>query len=333
MDISRYGLVVEAETEDCTAEVVINGFPVGLAGLGLQPAFQCPIHEYLLDGENQLGLLINPGDSPANWRRATERPKSAWHAQPPETPLSRAFSGKGAPPGPPADGSDPVEPPKDEDPDWGLEHVVWKVTGLAALPSMTAKAAIMRYPMDAVVGDGSGIPLVQVSWRAYDEFRTLREEPQPFPKWVSGQQDLGPMFGPPHWQQLETLTLDEPTVASLKEFVLKIRDHIEAGRAAPVLDLSKAKFVEVARAYGLDREERAGMFESILTDNCTDEDWLFETPEDDEWSFRLCGGDRLVECIARNWTPLVKGLRIPGKGRFLYPMFVGRQKGDWIIAR
>ncbi|MEQ8766037.1 MAG: hypothetical protein RL885_19120, partial [Planctomycetota bacterium] len=264
MDISQHGLVIEAEAEDCTVEVVLNGIPLGLAGLGEQPKFHCPIHEYLLDGPNELGLLINPGDSPANWRRPSRKRRPAWYAQPPESPLSRSFSGKGAPPGPPADGSDPVEPPADEDPDWGLEHVVWSVRGLAALPSMNARAAIMKYPVDAVVGDGSGVPLVKLHWRAYDEFRSLREEEQPFPKWVSRSEDLGPMFGPVHWTTLDPITLDEETVQSLKDFVLKIRDHIEKGEAAPVLDLSKEKYLEVAKAYGLDREERAAMFEVLL---------------------------------------------------------------------
>jgi len=94
-----------------------------------------------------------------------------------------------------------------------------------------------------------------------------------------------------------------------------------------------AKYVEVARAYGLDPEVRAGIFHRVLQENSTDEDWLFETPEDDEWSFRLCAGDRVVECLARDWTPLIKGIRVPGKGRFLYPMFVGREKGQWVIVR
>ena len=59
----------------------------------------------------------------------------------------------------------------------------------------------------------------------------------------------------------------------------------------------------------------------------------FQTPEADEWSFRLCASKRLVECIARDWTPLVKAVRVPGKGCFMFPMLVGAIDTDWIIAR
>jgi hypothetical protein len=40
-----------------------------------------------------------------------------------------------------------------------------------------------------------------------------------------------------------------------------------------------------------------------------------------------------VECIAKDWTPLIKGIRVPGKGRFLYPMLVGGSGDNWTIAR
>lgn len=333
MDITRHGILVEATCADCTVEVVLNGVPLGLAGLGAHTEFQCPVHEYLVDGVNELGLVIQPGDSPAHWRAASSKSKPAWNAQPADSPLTRAFHG-GAPPSPPGpDGAPPVDPPVDRDPDWGLEHVVWDVTGLAALPTMSASARLARYPVGAVAGRDPAETLLEVSWGAYGEFRSLRQEEQPFPKWVSSAGDLGPLFGSPHWHAFRELTLDEPTLASLRAFVLQVRDEIEAGEAEPVLRRSRAKYQEVGRAYGLDPSERADMFRKLLGDNAGAKDWLFQTPEADEWSFRLCASKRLVECIARDWTPLVKGVRVPGKGCFMFPMLIGAIDTDWIIAR
>lgn len=324
MDINRFGILVEAECVDCTAEVVVNGIPLGLAGLGPEARFECPVHEYLVEGVNEIGLVIQPGNSPAEWRSPTAKSKPAWHAQPKETPLSRSFAGGAAPPTPPTNGSAPVEPPDDKDPDWGLEHVVlWDVEGLAALPSMRAQARLARYPVGAVAGKGQGETILEVSWNAHREFRTLRQEEQPFPKWVPGSGDLGPMFGPLHWQKFSPLTLDPETIASLKKFALQIRDEIETGQPEGILAISREKYTEVARAYGLDKNERAGVFRNVLKDHSSDEDGLFQTPETDEWSFRLCADGRLVECIAKDWTPLIEGIRVPGKGRFLYPMLVG----------
>ncbi len=333
MDITRHGILIEATCVDCTVEVVLNGIPLGLAGLGPQSDFQRPVHEYLVDGANEIGLVIQPGDSPSRWREAATKSKAAWNAQPPDTPLTRAFAG-GAPaaaPGP--GGSPPVEPPADRDPEWGVEHVVWDVTGLAALPTMRASARLARYPVGAVAGREPADTLLEVNWSAYDEFRTLRQAEQPFPKWVASTGDLGPLFGSPHWNQFRELSLDEPTVESLRAFVLEVRDEIEAGQPEPVLQRSRVKFEEVGHAYGIDPAERADIFRKLLSENAGDEDWLFQTPEPEDWSFRLCAANRLVECIASDWTPLVKGIRVPDKGRFLFPMLIGAIDSGWIIAR
>ncbi len=333
MDITRYGILVEATCVDCTVEVVLNGIPLGLAGLGVHTEFQCPVHEYLVDGVNELGLVIQPGDSPSQWRAPASKSKPAWNAQPPDSPLTRAFTGGAPPSAPGAGGPPPVEPPADRDPDWGLEHVVWDVTGLAALPTMSASARLARYPVGAVAGTDPADTILEVSWSAYGEFRSLREAEQPFPKWVANSGDLGPLFGFPHWHHFRELTLDEPTLASLRAFVLEVRDEIEAGEAEPVLKRSRAKFQEVSRAYGVDPSERSDIFRKLLSENSGDEDWLFQTPEAEDWSFRLCASNRLVECLARDWTPLVKGIRVPGKGRFMFPMLVGAIDSGWIIAR
>lgn len=198
---------------------------------------------------------------------------------------------------------------------------------------MRASARLARYPVGAVAGSDPADTLLEVKWSAYQEFRTLRASDQPFPKWVANSGDLGPLFGTPHWNQFRELSLDEPTLDSLRSFVLQVRDEIEAGDPEPVLQRSRAKFQEVSRTYGVDPSERADLFRKILRDNADDEDWLFQTPEPEDWSFRLCAGNRLVECVARDWTPLVKGIRVPGKGRFLFPMFVGAIDSGWIIAR
>src|SRR3982751_3579289 len=92
MDLKNFGIALEAETTDCTIEIYVNDIPVGLCGLGGSRKLSRPIHEYLLDGENELAVLVNPGDTPASVRQFSRQSRPAFGAQPPPDPAMDAFN-------------------------------------------------------------------------------------------------------------------------------------------------------------------------------------------------------------------------------------------------
>src|SRR5215211_8559639 len=92
MDVKNFGIVLEAETTDCTIEIYLNDIPVGLCGLGGSWALSRPVHEFLLDGENTLGVLVNPGDAPDRARQFSRFSIPAFGAQPPPDPAMDAFN-------------------------------------------------------------------------------------------------------------------------------------------------------------------------------------------------------------------------------------------------
>ena len=54
--------------------------------------------------------------------------------------------------------------------------------------------------------------------------------------------------------------------------------------------------------------------------------------KDEDFSFRLCANNRLIECIGLDWKPIIRGIPSP-KGRFLYPMLIGKLNDEWLIMR
>lgn len=336
MDPTKHGLAIEASVTDVVVELYLNGIPVGLCGVGMSRKIAIPVNEYMLDGKNELAMLINPGDSPAKALDASTEDRGAWGAQPPSTPLEDAFRSVDQPPPPPADAPPPPPPIKLEDvrsaADWGDHHANRDVEGLVALPSHRATARLMKYPVGAMSGDGSGVPILSVDWNARDTFRAIREEKQPYPRWARAAADLGPMFGPAHWTTADKLTLDDATRAEVLALVEKIQDHIEKGRPDPVLELQTMRHQEVSLAYGIPVGERAGVFRRVITEYSKKDTWIFETPLEEEISIRLVADGRLVECVMVDWKPMIRGVPTP-EGRFLYPMFLGRQGGRWLIMR
>ncbi len=323
MDPTTHGIVIEAEVRDCVIEVYINDIAIGLCGVGASTQLTAPVHEFLLDGANELALLVNPGDSP---QTATDY--SRWHspafgAQPPMDPLLDDFIAN-------RDAEDSRDTQAQTE-----QPAPPNRRGLEARRSAWARVQLSRYPAGAMSGSGAGQSLVDVNWRAADTFDFLRQEKQPFPRWVRKFADLGPMFGRFHWEDAVTLRLDEPTIESALEFVAHVRDLVELGIAAPILDVSKQKFDEVARVYGISADERAAMFERLLNEESEKPHWIFETPDEDDVDLRLCADGRMIECIGKDWKSSIRGVPNPDENQFMFPMKIGRLEpdGDWLIMR
>ena len=52
-------LIMRLHVQGCSAEALINDIPLGRVGLG-GGGLSLPVHEYLLDGANEVSLVINP---------------------------------------------------------------------------------------------------------------------------------------------------------------------------------------------------------------------------------------------------------------------------------
>jgi hypothetical protein len=370
LDLEEHGIIVEAETKSCAVEIYINDIPVGLCGLGPTRKFTRPVHEYLIDGENELAVLINPGDSPSAAKKPSEGPRPAEGAQPPSSPLLDSFLGKEDEPG--DDEKEVFSDIKEEDEDEaagkkepargtvregpsapselkGLTDRDFRHSSEAAVeggddpgsprqglePDDEAVCIVRlsRYKVGAMAMDGTGEPIIQLAWRASDEQGRLSRASIPFPRWVRGKKNLRVMFGPLHWQDGPKLRLDDTTSGEAMDIVEQIKTALEDGDADPILGASRDRFIEVARAYDLSVREREDMLRRLLEMQRDKPEWLFETPEDEDIDLRLVADGRMIECLGPDWQPIIR--QVPGSedGRFMYPMFIGRKDKKWVIMR
>lgn len=340
MDLKKFGIVLEAETTDCTIEIYLNDIPVGLCGLGGSRKLSRPIHEFLFDGVNKVGVLVNPGDSPSTAWQFSRKDMPAFGAQPPPDPALDAFVGfrqdeertsreEKAKAKREANGES--EPEDDE--------------SAKEESTLAFSVNINMYEVGVVAGADDPETLIELNWNSSEAEEILREKnptfplaeenavgAQLFPLWLTTEGDVGEMFGKPHWLNAKTQTLDEATIDEVIQFVFFIRDLIEEGEVAPILDISTGMYKEVAAAYAISAEERAALFRQLLEQESKKPYWIFETPEDEDFSLRLCANDRLIECLGIDWKPVIRGVPSP-EGRFLYPMLIGKIDDEWLIMR
>ena len=62
-------IYVEVNKENCDVELYLNGIPMRRSSTS-QPFASIPVHQFLIDGKNEIELVVNPGPTPSQARSA-----------------------------------------------------------------------------------------------------------------------------------------------------------------------------------------------------------------------------------------------------------------------
>jgi hypothetical protein len=195
-------------------------------------------------------------------------------------------------------------------------------------PDAVCAVKLVRYPVGVMSGDPSGVPLLTLDWSAAADLAALRSSLHAFPRRIVRSANLGPFFGRQSWQDARVLELNDDLRDDAAQFIMTVIDLLEGNVLDPILERSAARYREVAAAYALSAQERAAIFRNGIAKLSGMPSWIFETPQtEDDFSFRLCAGGRLLECIGPDWKPIVRAV-MTEEGRFMFPMLLGRTNGD-----
>ncbi len=265
-------IVVEAKVFGCVAELSVNEIPVGRVGHEQARAMVVPVNQYLVKGANALGLIVNPGPTPAE---AT-------------TPAKEPVRSGGA----------------------------------------TATVSLVRYAAGAVTGDGSGDVLATIAWAGRAD-----NEPEQFPQSVTAEAKVAMPLGPWNWQSAEVLELNDETTERVANLVEAIRSGLHAGDARPFFELGARSLQEIARAFGDSPDQGVTILRAVVDHSRNAAHWKFPPIPRDLWDLRLVAGGRMIECVGKDWDPLVRSITDEEANSFSMPMFVGRTAGRWAVLR
>ncbi len=266
---------IEMSAQGCEAELYINDLPFARRGpppLGEEVGG--PVHPYLIDGVNELALVMRPGARPAT-----------------------ALSGDGA-------------------------RRSW--VGEAG----QAKAILARYPYGSTLGSPDAVELAAVTWCA-----TQDEPARPFPCVAATRFDLGAMFGPWAWQQADELVLDETLEAEARAVLEPLAEAMAAGRLVPWIDALSLVFEEAGRCYEELGEAMAAKSLKLIELDRRERGWTLEPANWDALELRLCGHNRLIECLARDGKPILRSTSDRPETVNFFPALLGRVDGALRILR
>lgn len=189
------------------------------------------------------------------------------------------------------------------------------------------KMSLRRYPFGATVGGPEAEELSRLEWNGDPgDVRTVAFT-------LQEKVNLGQLYGRWQWQDAPKLKLDQFDQMEIVEFLEGLHTAIQAGDPDPFIAASMVRIEEISRAYGTDPAERRAMIDRGIYVDSGAPGFRMAPLDPRIFDFRLCGGGRLVECVASDWQPILRGGPDRQGNYSFYDMFIARIGEDWQIVR
>lgn len=259
-----------AQVRGCDAEVYVNDIPVARLLQHESAAISLPVHPQLVSGDNQVQLLINPGSTPAEARRA------------------------GA--------------------------------GKQLAADATAQLRLIAVNLGQAPADDDRGLIARVN------FNAQQGRPPTAPVTVSATARLPVDLGPRQWQRGQRIEAITPEVQdSALAFVNHVRDTLQAGQVRTLLPLWQAKISEAAQAYGLEPEQRLWKFIADWEAFTRAPGFMLAPVTAAGASLRLVADGRVVDCVGKDWQPLIRIADLSAGGPLL-GLGIARIEGQWTVV-
>ena len=189
-------------------------------------------------------------------------------------------------------------------------------------------AALSTYPPGAVVGGPDRTQLIRLEWDGEPD-----GWPEVFPKVVAQAEDLGPLLGEWAWEGAPRITLDEPTRQEITDFLGTIHAALSAGDPEVFIEAGAVRLAEVEKAFDLKPGSKAEHVRKVTLRDAAAPWWGLQSLDTGQFDLRLCAAGRLVECIGRDFQPVLKENPDDDGGVGQYDMLLARIDDQWQIVR
>jgi hypothetical protein len=258
-----------AEVESCDAEIYLNDMPFARLLEFENAAVALPVHPSIVDGNNEIKIVVNPGPVPASAQQVS--------------------------------------------------------SGSPLKPAARARARIVQVPLGSP-------PDLQAAGLINLEFAVAGGPSVDGPVVTAVSERLHETFGLRPWQRAQVLPeLNAPLVADALSFIKTVATALQKGDAQVLAHLFRAKISAAAESYGLDGETQVQTFISQWVGAAASPKWRLADITPELASLRLVGANRVIDCVGKDWKPLLRMADLSAGG-FLLGMGVGLVDGQWSVV-
>lgn len=158
-------------------------------------------------------------------------------------------------------------------------------------------------------------------------------ESQVFPQSTAVQVDMGAAYGRWAWQDAPPLVLDDALVAEARAVLDEVETAIRSFNKERFWSLTELQIKDVLRAYPAVTEAYLRADLEAMFNHYRDKPDPVMKRDPEDHDFRLVAGDRMLQCIDKDWSTSFK-LRDPEDGSAVpYRIMLARIDGKLRIVR
>ena len=196
-----------------------------------------------------------------------------------------------------------------------------------------AEAKVVRYPDGVYPGDPSGEVLATLG---FDVIAATAKKPRIARATFEIKKGDEPNLVRWAWVDAKKIDLkkDEENIRRTVEYVWQCFSRGDF--TGEMFALNQVSFQESFHAYpaSLDVDANRRDMEEYFRNLAAKPDWAVEPLDMNQFDFRLCADDRMVQIINKNWMPTVRSLMMKSSGRVInYAMFLGKVNGKFVALR
>lgn len=197
----------------------------------------------------------------------------------------------------------------------------------ANVKDMFARAAVTDIPPDLPTQPEYGTVLADVEFK----LRPSEPEERSVPISVGGSFTLTRMTARWAWQDSPAMVLDEALKLEAREVLARLEEAFRSQSVDRYFDLAEAALKDGLKAYpAWDDAHLRDEIGKIMQWH-KDQGGEFAPWSEEDEDFRLVAGDRLLHCVRKDWSALLK---LRGKeGDVPYPVLLGRVGGKLGVVR
>ena len=179
---------------------------------------------------------------------------------------------------------------------------------------------LAEYDAGVAIGDGG--------YTLHELFYDGDQGEQPAPVVVGDVVGVTSQFSTPWaWERAEPLVMSGALIGEATRFVEDLWHVMSTRDVAGQNALSELNVREGCTAYGSDYRQTRAEHNAMLGDIFGDPTFAMRALAHETFDFRLCANNRLVECVGRDWKPVVVSAPDAGGTVMRVPLFLGRING------
>ena len=132
------------------------------------------------------------------------------------------------------------------------------------------------------------------------------------------------------WQKTDPIKLNKEVISEVKKILSAIYDSFNSGNPDLLIPFTEKSVIDLSNSYGSNVDKRIERIANFVRNFYKSKRKLVPL-SDIKFALRLCANNKLIDCIADDYNPIIRSYKDEYGGEFFYSVKIGRINKKWYI--